>query len=384
MTQTTVQPPPKKLEYRTPPPRPKRSLVKRFAQSFRNKLRTAFSREKIKDSLKSLAWVVPMTILIWVYAEREQVGKQTVIIHVEPRNSDSSRVIELTPGPDGRPRTSMEVRADLSGPNARLQQVASKLAGIELSKDVDPKLAGGVHALSLSDLTYDPLFVTNGISVANMSPPEMVVKIDPIQQVTLPVTIRPTITNLEGPAVFQPATVHVSGPRSVLEAARKEDKLVVYADLGNLTEPGARTILNVPLSVPIPDSHVTVMPANVQAQVTVKRSDVDGIVNSMPVFQMLPPPNPFWQKYEVVYQPSIFNVKVTGPADMIQKINDPSFDPKPKARFDVTTATPQVGPNPQGVKYTAKLHFDFGETGLKISPDDSHDTIEFTVVEREK
>ena len=88
MTQTTAQPPPKKLEYRTPPLRPKRSLVSASQTSFGTSAYRLLPR-KIIDGLKSLAWVVPMTILIWVYAEREQVGKQTVIIHVEPRNSDS-------------------------------------------------------------------------------------------------------------------------------------------------------------------------------------------------------------------------------------------------------------------------------------------------------
>ncbi|HWE00843.1 MAG TPA: hypothetical protein VG326_00435 [Tepidisphaeraceae bacterium] len=384
MAQTTAQPPPEKLEYRTTAPsRPRRSIGKRFAQSFRNRFRSAFARDRVINGLKSLAWVAPMTLLIWVYAEREQASKQTVIFHVEPRNVDSNRVVELTPGPDGRPRTSIEVRAELSGPNARLQQVADKLAGIELQKDVDSKLAPGIHALPLNDLTNDPLFVTNGISVSSLSPPEMTVKIDPIQQVTLPVSVRPSVTNLDGPAVFLPATVQVIGPRSVLDAARKEDKLIAYADLGALTDPGAKTVPNARVSVPISDPHVTISPATVQAQLTVKKSDVDGIVNSMPVWAMYPP-SPQWDKFKPVYQPSIFNVNVTGPAEMIQKINDPAFEPKPKAIFDVTTAVPPVGANPQGIKYTAKLHFDFGASGLKISPDDTHDTIEFTVVEREK
>src|SRR5688572_16294126 len=46
-----------------------------WASATRRWARDTFSREQIISSLKSLAWVAPLTVLIWIYAEREQLAR---------------------------------------------------------------------------------------------------------------------------------------------------------------------------------------------------------------------------------------------------------------------------------------------------------------------
>ncbi len=358
------------------------SFAMRLGRAFRSWARDTFSRDQLISGFKSLAWVAPMTILIWVYAEREQTTKGRMTFRVEARNTDPNRLVTLGVGPDGRPRTEIEVYADVSGPQARFQEVREKLeaAGAALQEDV-PALEPGSHSIALGNLTNDPLFVSHGLSISNISPPEMRVTIDPIDHVDLEVMVKPTVTNLDGPAVFDPPVVHVAAPRSALEAARQQGRLLAYADLGNLTDPGTRTLSDVHVSVLANEPRVTISPTTVSAKLTVKKSDEEGTIRSLPVW-VIYPPSAFWDKYKAEYEKNLDDVKVTGPAEMLREINDPAFEPKPKAYFDVTTATQGVGPNAAGTRHEATLHFDFGNTGLKISPDDTHKTIMFNIVER--
>src|SRR5947209_1061870 len=112
MAQTSVQPPAERIPARPPAPRrPKRSFTWRALRAIRSRLGAAFSREGLLSGVKTLAWVVPMTVVIWVYAEREQIARQTVLFRVEAKNSSPDRqVVELiSRGPEGRNFT---VRAD--------------------------------------------------------------------------------------------------------------------------------------------------------------------------------------------------------------------------------------------------------------------------------
>ena len=40
----------------------------------RRQIASLFTRENLVNFARTMAWVVPLTILIWVYAEREQVA----------------------------------------------------------------------------------------------------------------------------------------------------------------------------------------------------------------------------------------------------------------------------------------------------------------------
>src|SRR5262249_40168890 len=54
------------------------------------------SRENVGNFFKTLAWVAPLTILIWVYAEREQVTTdQPVTIPVAMKDANPNRVVRL-------------------------------------------------------------------------------------------------------------------------------------------------------------------------------------------------------------------------------------------------------------------------------------------------
>src|SRR5438105_4666740 len=99
-------------------------LVENWRKFFANEWRyftAGFSREKTISSLKTLAWVVPITLFIWIYAEREQVARTENPVSVPfDLVSDSSRIVTLV-------RQDKNVMLKLEGPQARLQHVLDTL-----------------------------------------------------------------------------------------------------------------------------------------------------------------------------------------------------------------------------------------------------------------
>lgn len=379
MPETPVTSAPQPRPKRAVTPRPRRSYWAQLAGGVRAWARETFAPDQLLKGLKSLMWVAPLTVLIWIYAEREQISHNVdVQFRIEVKNSDP-RFLVLLRDTDGRPHTDLQVQALLSGPHAGVDVVvqALKAIGGVVPLEVDTRLGPGIHPVSLGALENQPLFVKNGVTVTTPVPREVNVSIDPIVSKDVEVRARPTVTNLEQPPVFEPRKVRVTGPESSLQGAT----LVAYAELPALHEPGTRDIPNVEVVLSINDPHVTISPAVVSAKVEVKNAEVAGEVNAMPVWAVYPP-GPFWDKYKPEFEPTISNVKVTGPADMVKQVNEPTFSPKPKAILDVSTADPPIKADPTGVRYTGQLDIRFSNTGLKVSPDDMHKTITFTIVER--
>src|SRR5688500_2431792 len=84
--------------------------------------RDTFSREQLISSLKSLAWVAPLTVLIWIYAEREQLAELAAYpISVQVKITDPRKVVTLLSPSDA------QVLVELSGPRAGLDVVQDRI-----------------------------------------------------------------------------------------------------------------------------------------------------------------------------------------------------------------------------------------------------------------
>src|SRR5688572_15344405 len=94
-------------------------------QHVRRWMRDTFTRENIISNLKTLAWVVPLTFLIWVYAEREQIATyKDEPLPFDLVSLDPNRVVTLNP------RQDKNLMVDLQGPQARVQDVLQRLRGV--------------------------------------------------------------------------------------------------------------------------------------------------------------------------------------------------------------------------------------------------------------
>src|SRR5882762_4342139 len=94
----------------------------RFGAWARTWSRNHFSRDQVMSGLRSLLWVGPLTVLIWIYAEREQLATApNVKVPVELVSSDPNFIVSLA-NPEQR-----WVTVSLSGPHAQLDTAREKV-----------------------------------------------------------------------------------------------------------------------------------------------------------------------------------------------------------------------------------------------------------------
>src|SRR5688500_925653 len=69
----------------------RRSLGRRSSALVRRWARDTFNREQLLSSLRALAWVAPLTLLIWIYAEREQQLPGTARFQIVVKSADPNQ-----------------------------------------------------------------------------------------------------------------------------------------------------------------------------------------------------------------------------------------------------------------------------------------------------
>ncbi|MBV8782519.1 MAG: hypothetical protein JO353_14070 [Phycisphaerae bacterium] len=292
------------------------------------------TRENFIQSLKTLAWVCPLTVLIWVYAEREQLKTDSdVTLPIMIRSDNPERVVTLQ-----RPYPEKVVVASLSGSRENLDKVAQALqhangedASIQIA--VDPQLPPGPHeVVTAAALANVPLFKRNGVTVSDCSPAVMVVNVDTLTEQDVPVQVPPDVSNVVSQAVFTPATVKVRGAAT----AMKEGKLTAYADLTGLDalkQPGEHSIPGVRIR-PLDDKALTFLPTEVKAQITVRESDVPYVARALILWVV--GPADIMSHYRVECGSQVVpSVTIMGPPERIAQLERPDFTPKPRAVLEI-------------------------------------------------
>jgi hypothetical protein len=303
------------------------------------------SRDQVTNFLKNLVWVAPLTLLIWIYAEREQtVTLSGVTFPVDVRTSDHNRLVTL------RRPADKNVIVELSGPRARLDRVRDLLQprpdGAPVQIYVDPQIGeGGQELLTVSQINNQPVFKNNGITVKGAQPPYLVVDIDSYREVDVPVKAPPEVENqLTDQTFFVPSIVKLRAPSQVLDEAEKANALVVYADVSRReefkTKTGLQKLDNVPvywmIRGRVQREHVTLSPLAVTANLDVKPRDETYEVGSVPIFNETP--KGLQERFAVEYDTPISNLKVTGPKEQIDLIRSGQFTVK--ARLEISSLDP--------------------------------------------
>jgi hypothetical protein len=295
--------------------------------------RRHLNRESFLDGLKTFVWVAPLTVLIWVYAEQEQEASDSGQVAIAVRSADPNRIARLGPMSDEW------ILVDLKGPRSKIDAVKRQLANATVPIEVPGSYpVGEVHLATEYYIQNAAMFVNNGVKVQNVRPKTIAVLVDTYSDAYLPVA--PLDGARVSSAVFEPRTIHVRGPSDTLRAAQRDGKLVAQADLASnpeLTKPGQHEKTAVPVIVPIESSpFVTVTPRQVLATVSVQQNAQTHTIDSVPVW--LEGPSTFLKNVDVTYEPFVYKVTVSGPADQIQQIIDQRVIPH--ATLAVTSDEP--------------------------------------------
>jgi hypothetical protein len=293
----------------------------RLAASEARRFKREFTRENVGSFFKTLAWVIPLTVLIWVYAVREQEGaRPDVSVAIEIKSTDPSRTAMLV-----SPSTNV-ILCTLYGPRSKVDQLVNTLSpNTPLVIDIDASQPIGNDPINtLAAIANNARFKENGITVQKSSPEFLTVAVDSVLDETVPVVAPADLPTLQD-VTFTPAKVKVTGPSRVLSElkAANNGNLSVTADLARLpvlhdAGPHALPVALSPLGL---DGNIKIEPNTVMATLTVKNEDVAYDAANVPV-EILAPPSVI-EKYRIVPENNQFllpSLKLLGPRAKIDDL----------------------------------------------------------------
>ena len=353
-----------------------------------NRFHNSMTREKILGHLKTLAWVAPLTLLIWIYAEREQVDVyEDEPVPFELINSDDSRYVSL--------KQDENLILKLTGPRARVNDVLSRLRGgrdprglhLEVPAKLDLNRETTLEALPL--VRSQRIFVDNGITVLSAQPPRLSVQVDEKVDREAMIALPPARKNME--ATFEPSTVKIQGPLTALRNAEQAmgGQLVVHADFtgGAVNQPGRYSlpgpglpdvVLRKPMELQDERIQIPPLPAKIRANVEVRQADKTRLVPSMPITVDMP--DGLYEQWKIEWvnptAPVLQNITISGRPELIDAMEKPGFAPQPKARL-VVTAPP--GGDAGDAVQTKAVEFDLPD-GVKVIDEDKTKNVQFRLV----
>lgn len=338
--------------------------------TIRRWMRGQFTHERVVPALKTFGWVAPLTLLIWVYAEREQVTKteNPMPIPIEVTSADPTRIVTLL-----RP-TEPVILADLEGPRSELEALRSELSGARDAQTVEIPVGNrsiGKHEVTTAALLGNNWRLTSrGIRVVNCQPPILVIAVDEYEEEEVPVVVPPSVTNLAAPAVFSPATIRLRAPSEEIDRIRADGPLQAFADIERFPElntPGNHTLSTVRVFIPgLRGEHVSINPGSVRATLEVRDQDQTARLPYLVVHQVVPPN--LLKEYRIEAPEQVFNVEVVGPPDKIELLEKLEYEPKPKALLEISRDDATGQPRrrrlriidlPQGVSEVTAQEVDF-------------------------
>jgi hypothetical protein len=311
------------------------------------------SRHKTGEMLRTLALVVPLTCLIWIYAERTQVATDKAQISLVVASS----VPNLVPSVLDQ---SMIV-VELSGPRVRVEALKAKLEARSSDRRTHVTLpdsyrtAGDFSVPIAQLLNEDKSVESTGVTITAATPSSVTVRLEQVVSRSVPLKVPDDLTVALEHVVFEPATVIVRGTASMLDRyyPRLDTPIEVDfkdapADAFSAGKPHTLTV-----QVRRPVEGLSVEPGSVKISFDVAARDAEYTIPSLPIsIQMILT----LQKHatvELTRQQTLPNIRVRGPVDAIAKLR-PGVNNQPPALQP--SAVLKIGPD------------DVGKTELTRSP----------------
>jgi hypothetical protein len=334
----------------------------------RKVLQNPRTAHRVRDMLKTLLWVGPMTLLIWVYAEREQLSRDTITVAVNLVSAEPDRIISPS-----RQTVTLELR----GPRAQLDAIRRNLTAGTPDSEINltiQRTPGQSHDLSFASLLAENnVFRRGGISIVKTEPPIGRIFVDEVIEVEVPVTEPQLDARFESAPVFQPRTVRARGPRTQLERRMSSGQPLAVAEMAGLPQlqqSGTHNGISVRLRAG--DDSITLNPATVAVdfRIVEQRTRTYRIPS---VIIEVRKPAALEGRYNVEVNPPVLtNVDVTGPVAVIDEMerNARSAAPVAVLRITAEDVTARRG--------TKAVRFDL-PTGVMVVGDAR--SAEFTITE---
>lgn len=279
----------------------------------------------MRERIATFAVVSMITLTIWLYAETESLGRESLAARVDVvagRDDISIREVE---GFDGR------ILLDMSGSKSsltRARQLLDRTLQIDFSKLGLPAADGRTTVRLAEALATDERLSRTGVVIEAVRPPEATVEVRALVRESLP--IRPTLANVQigGEMTIDPPTASVRLPKSIFDS--EGSWLEVYArptseQLSRLPDSGP---VSLPVQLALPDSLKSVQGVELLTQrATLSFSIKSTLVSttlSAPVQVLLPSIEQSEWVVTLDADDAILDVTVSGPPEVIARLKSPS------------------------------------------------------------
>lgn len=216
------------------------------------RLRRGWTRERSMEIVRTLVYVVPLTLLIWVWAQDQQIDvRDQPNVPIQIEHLDGQKVVTVLRTATGEQVTrrgnSVLATLTLRGPRIGLNSVLRSMAddrrpmfNIRLR---DPNIEQ--TTISLEDLLNDIDALSDaGVSVVQVTPSDLLISIESRKQVEARIVagnVDPD--DLAGPVEFEPATIMLSGPASAINQLVEADgQVTLQAELPEDATPGEHEV----------------------------------------------------------------------------------------------------------------------------------------------
>lgn len=285
-------------------------------------------------SLKNLALVVFVTLLVWLLAESESLRvdkpQVRVIFRTEP---DSGRLVRLDPNQDFNGTVTLRLEGSTAGVDA-LSDALKKEIRLDPGDEGVPAEPGR-HTVSLATaLRATPLFRDSGVVITDVDPPTAVILVDNVVNVDAKVRVDiPDGQLLEAAPEPTPASVPVRMPSSLARDLGVDFTVTARLDpavLGTLPE-GRRSTVTVPVELPErvrSVEGVRALQPTVAVTLTLRSRNASTTLASVPVHLRLAPTElGRWDIEVPETSRQLTDVTVHGPSDLIAQIEQKALNP---------------------------------------------------------
>ncbi|HEX8340374.1 MAG TPA: hypothetical protein VF624_05650 [Tepidisphaeraceae bacterium] len=301
-----------------------------FLQSLRNRFNRTFrgvrSRHRAVESLKTLALVCPLTLLIWVLAERASLSTGSAEVVFEVALTDPNLDATITDPGD------KTLKLQMSGPRARLDALKAELANRSKAGPVrfpvETKYAAGSEPIipTINLVSSDPLIEQSGVTVTFATPTNVRLSVDAIVPREIPVRLPDDAAAKVNNVVIDPPTIAVRGPQATLARLFPPENNWIVLDLAPthpaLAKTGAQQLRDVPLRVPI-EKGLNVRDKVVRTvRFDVAQSESEYVIPAVAI-QVLKPNRIEGSAVVRLGQKTVTNIRVRGPEDAISRLRDP-------------------------------------------------------------
>lgn len=292
----------------------------------------------IWEKIETWFFVSVVTLLVWVYAEGENVKQHEVGVTVKAQ----------APGPDVfvSPADAVNVRLTVRCSQSQLTQLKAQAdRAFEIPIAVDPDNV--VQTVDVKPaLERLDVFVNLGVNVVQTDPVKLSFNVEQLESVVAEVrVVAPEGVQLASGTTVEPARATVKLPRRFARLLGNQ-KLEARLDMDVLqsAEVNLPHTVDVPLTVPaaIPAVRATVTPATAKVGFTIRKQTDTLTIASVPVVVVMSPI--LLQRFDVTVSPEqlfVRDVMVSGPSDAIRKIRD--GDEKVMAELRLSAAELEQG-----------------------------------------